>query len=233
MMGAFVLPLLLATALSANAPGARIYAIACASCHGAEGSGGRNAPSLHGVGSAMLDFELSTGRMPAALPWAQTAHRDARSGQQLDLAAIRALEAYLAPVVAGGPAMPLVTAGNAAHGLEVYRLNCQQCHGVGATGGGLGEQDWVPSLRAATITEVADAVRAGPGQMPRFGPRQLGQDDLDDVAGYVTSLRNRPAAAGPPFRSTGPVPEGAVGYLAILSLIAFVATFWRATRGVN
>ena len=31
----------------------------------------------------------------------------------------------------------------------------------------------------------------------------------------------------PPFRSTGPVPEGAVGYLAIIALVAFVFTFWR------
>jgi hypothetical protein len=31
----------------------------------------------------------------------------------------------------------------------------------------------------------------------------------------------------PPFRSTGPVPEGAIGYLLIIVLVAFVFTFWR------
>ena len=31
----------------------------------------------------------------------------------------------------------------------------------------------------------------------------------------------------PPFRSSGPVPEGAVAYIAMIVLVAFVFTFWR------
>jgi len=33
---------------------------------------------------------------------------------------------------------------------------------------------------------------------------------------------------GPPFHSTGPVPEGAIAYLAMIVLVAFVFTFWRS-----
>jgi len=84
-------------------------------------------------------------------------------------------------------------------------------------------------LDRATIMQVAEAVRVGPGQMPQFGEQQLTQTDLNDVASYVMRLMTAPQPAGvPPFRSSGPVPEGAIGYLALLALIAFVFTFWRA-----
>jgi ubiquinol-cytochrome c reductase cytochrome c subunit len=208
--------------------GALLYASACASCHGAAQSGTSNGPSLHGVGLAEVDFYLTTGRMPAANPGVEVAHRDERAGQQLSLAQIRALEAYLAPVVAGGPVIPQVIVGAGhEHGHQLYEINCEQCHAVGGNGGSIGESDWAPDLHQASINEVADAIRAGPGQMPRFGERQLGQSDLDDLAGYVMSMQNTPPGIHIPFRSTGPVPEGAIGYAAIVVLVSFVFGFWR------
>jgi ubiquinol-cytochrome c reductase cytochrome c subunit len=229
----FALPVLLVALLGAAPSGADIYASKCSSCHGAQHSGTPNGPSLHGVGLAAVDFYLSTGRMPAAVPWVEAAHRDERSGGALPLAEIRALESYLAPVVAGGPPLPQVTSGrNRDRGRQLYASDCQQCHAVGGNGGSIGRADWAPALHAATINEVADAVRAGPGEMPRFGERQLPQDQLDDLAGYVLSLQNTPpGATGIPWRSTGPVPEGALGYVAIIVLIAFVFGFWRSSAG--
>lgn len=226
-----VLPVLLAAvAPPSSSRGAQIYATACSSCHGAQQWGGADAPSLHGVGMASLDFQLTTGRMPAAAPWLEVEQRDERSGQALPLADVRALEAYLAPVVQGGPALPVVTAGgNLEHGRSLYELNCQACHAVGGNGGDLGGIDWAPSLHRASISVVADAIRAGPDQMPRFGPHQLDQRDLNDVASFVMQMQNPPAAP-PPFRSTGPVPEGAVGYLGVIALVAFVFTFWRVEQ---
>ncbi len=170
--------------------------------------------------------------MPAAVPWLQVEHRDERIGQQLSLEDVRALETYLAPTVAGGPAIPLVIAGgNLTHGRELYASNCEHCHAATLGGGALGKLAWVPALRRASIDVVADAIRAGPGEMPRFSEQQLSQADLDDVASYVMHAQSVPQPGGaPPFRSTGPVPEGAVGYLAIVVLIAFVFTLWRGGR---
>jgi ubiquinol-cytochrome c reductase cytochrome c subunit len=225
------LPVLLAM-LGTAPSGADIYVTKCESCHGVQQWGSPDGPSLHHVGLAEVDFYLTTGRMPAAAPWVQVAHRDERAGQQLPLAEIRALEAYLAPVVADGPPLPEVISGSdLEHGHRLYEINCEQCHAVGGNGGSIGRSDWAPALHQATIDEVADAVRAGPGEMPRFGERQLVQSDLDDLAGYVMAMQTmQPGSGGPPFRSTGPVPEGALGYVAIVVLIVFVFGYWRHDR---
>lgn len=227
-----LLPIVFAVALTGASPSERIYATSCATCHGAQQQGTANGPSLRRAGMADLDFYLSTGRMPAETPWVQVAHRDERAGQQLPLAQRRELEAYLAPVVAGGPPLPEVRSGsNLARGKQLYESNCEQCHAVGGNGGSIGRADWAPALQQASITEVADAVRAGPGQMPRFGERQIPPDALDDLAGYVLTLQQRePGATGIPLRSTGPVPEGALGYAGMIVLIVFVFGMWRRDK---
>ena len=226
-------PVLLAVALNAAPPGAAIYAANCATCHGAQGWGSPDGPNLHGAGMAKLDFYLRTGRMPASVPWVEVAHRDERAGQQLPLNDVRALEAYLAPVVAGGPALPEVTVGSdLERGRRLYESNCEQCHAIRGDGGSIGRADWAPALHAASIDEVADAVRAGPGEMPRFGEQQLTQSDLDNVAGFVLALEPlQPGTTPLPSASTGPVPEGALGYVAVLLVIIFAAVLWRHDRG--
>ncbi len=231
-MPAFAIPLLLALGALAPLPpppdGAASYAAHCASCHAPQKWGTGNGPSLRGVGMGTLDFYLMTGRMPAAEPWIESAHRDERSGQGLPLGEIRALEAYLAPTVAGGPPIPPVVAnGDLVHGRTLFEQNCQQCHGLAGEGGDLGRLDWAPSLERTSIAQIAEAIRVGPDQMPIFGAQQLSATDVDDVASYVVHLQTARQPAFPPYRSTGPVPEGAVGYLAIIVLIAFVFTFWR------
>lgn len=229
-MFAFGLPLLLAAGAFTGPPpdGAEVYATHCASCHAPQKWGTGNGPTLRGVGLAALDFYLMTGRMPAAEPWIEIAHRDERSGQGLPLADIRALETYLAPTVAGGPAIPPVVAnGDLTHGHTLFSQNCQQCHGLAGEGGNLGALDWAPPLDRTSIAQIAEAIRVGPEQMPPFGEHQLSATDVNDVASYVVHLQADRQAAMLPARSTGPVPEGAVGYLAILALIAFVFTFWR------
>jgi ubiquinol-cytochrome c reductase cytochrome c subunit len=230
-MLALLVPLLLAAVTPSDAPrGAALYVTYCASCHGVDRMGTPDGPSLRGVGLASVDFYLSTGRMPAAVPWLEIGDRDEREGQRLSQPAIRAIEAYLAPTVAGGPPIPQVIAGsNLEHGRALYALNCEHCHSANGDGGAIGLFAWAPDLHHAPITVVADAVRAGPEEMPRFSEGQLSQDDLNDLAAYVIGLQTAAPPRGvPPFRSSGPVPEGAIGYLAIIALIAFVFTYWRA-----
>ncbi len=229
-MLALALPLLLVAGALAPSPpdGAALYTTHCASCHAPQKWGTGDGPSLRGVGMASLDFYLMTGRMPAAEPWIEIAHRDERAGQGLPLDEIRALETYLAPTVAGGPPIPQVIAnGDLVHGRALFSQNCQQCHGLAGEGGDLGLLDWAPSLERTSIAQVAEAIRVGPEQMPIFGPRQLSDADLDDVASYVVHLQTSQQPDFAPFRSSGPVPEGAVAYLAIIALVAFVFTFWR------
>jgi ubiquinol-cytochrome c reductase cytochrome c subunit len=225
----FALPLLLAAVTPAQpSDGARLYVTYCESCHGVQKAGTPDGPSLHGVGTASVDFQLMTGRMPAAVPWIEVAHRSEAIGQALPLTQIRALEAYLAPVVAGGPEVPVVIAGSdRAHGRALYELHCMQCHAAAGTGGSIGGSDWAPDLSRATINDIADAVRAGPEQMPRFSEREIPQASLDDLAGYVNAMIAVHAEGGVPLRSTGPIPEGAVGYAAIIVLVIFVFVFWR------
>ena len=46
--------------------GKAIFLRGCSSCHGLHAEGGSIAPSLIGVGSASVDFQVGTGRMPMA-----------------------------------------------------------------------------------------------------------------------------------------------------------------------
>ena len=62
-----------ASAASPSAPnaaelaaGAHTFSGSCASCHGEFAQGTSQAPSLIGVGAAAVDFQVGTGRMPAA-----------------------------------------------------------------------------------------------------------------------------------------------------------------------
>ena len=45
--------------------GKDLFQASCSSCHGLEGQGTSQAPSLVGAGAAAVDFQMSTGRMPA------------------------------------------------------------------------------------------------------------------------------------------------------------------------
>jgi ubiquinol-cytochrome c reductase cytochrome c subunit len=218
----FVLSALLADAVlaPAAAAGQRAYQTRCSSCHGEDLRGGVDAPSLRGVGAAALDFWMVTGRMPAAVPWLEVGHR----GPQISQREIGAIEAYVTAVAPGGPPIPEVAAGgNLDHGRALFAQNCQGCHGVSATGASIGDSAWAPSLNAASITQVAEAIRVGPGNMPKFAPSQLDAPALGDLASYVSALDTDAAIGTFPLGSGGPVPEGLYGWLgaAALALLAY------------
>jgi ubiquinol-cytochrome c reductase cytochrome c subunit len=211
----------------ANPPasyGKQLYVTYCASCHATDFRGSDRGPTLVNAGMAGLDFYLVTGRMPAAVPWLQVEDR----GAYLNPGDIAAIEAYLSPVVGTPPIPQIATGGDLRRGRTLYENNCEHCHGIKGEGGALGGLTWIPALQKASATQVAEAVRIGPGQMPRFGEHQIPHQDLVDIVTYV----NRFAAEGqppnaPPYRSTGPLPEGAVGWLGVIALVIFVFTAWR------
>jgi ubiquinol-cytochrome c reductase cytochrome c subunit len=215
-----MIPFLLSTVVAVATPervaGKFSYLTRCASCHGTDLRGGDAAPSLRGVGAADLDFWMVTGRMPAAVPWIEVGHR----GQQISTREVRAIEAYVTNLAPGGPPIPeIATGGNLTHGRALFTQNCQQCHGVDASGASIGDRgEWAPSLHAASITQVAEAVRVGPDNMPKFAPSQLDDPALGDLATYVISLDTAAATGAFPVSSGGPVPEGLYGWLAAGSL---------------
>jgi ubiquinol-cytochrome c reductase cytochrome c subunit len=196
------------------------YLQQCAACHGVDLRGGPNAPNIRGVGAADVDFWVGTGRMPAAVPWIEVGHR----GAQLPKATIDALVAYVVSVQPGGPAIPIVvTDGNATRGRTLFRENCMHCHGATGSGAAIGDQQWAPALRNATITQVAEAIRVGPGEMPSFGEAQLTPADVDDLATYLSQQRAGGGPNGLPEPNSGPVSEGLLGWLAagVLAVLAY------------
>jgi len=215
------LPVVLGTMMALTpVDGHAAYLQQCSSCHGVDLRGGPNAPNIRGVGAADVDFWVGTGRMPAAVPWIEVGHR----GPSLPQATINAIVDYVVSVQPGGPPIPLVTTGgDATHGQTLFRENCMHCHGATAEGAPIGDQQWAPPLDRATVTQVAEAIRIGPSEMPVFSEAQLSPGDVDDIATYLSDMRAAGGFHGLPVRSSGPVPEGLLGWLAagLLALLAY------------
>ena len=172
--------------------GRELFLTSCSGCHGAEGGGTGDGPSLIGVGAAAADFQLSTGRMPLTDPSAQAVRKPpAFSPDEID-----ALVAYVASL-GDGPPIPDVdpAAGDLAEGGTLFRLNCAACHSATGTGGALSYGDDAPKLWSATPLQIAEAIRTGPGQMPVFGPDTF-TDHQVELDRPVRALPVRPRRPG-------------------------------------
>lgn len=204
--------LLLAVMLGPPTTDGRLaYQQHCASCHGSDMRGGERAPSIRGVGAADVDFMVTSGRMPAAVPWVEPDHHVA----QLPQTEIAAIVAYVTSVQPGGPPIPLVLAnGDARHGEKLFHENCMHCHGVDARGASIGDRQWAPPLDRAPVVQIAEAIRVGPSEMPKFDEHQLATNDVDDIVTYLSSKRATSGFTGFPLRSGNPVPDGVLGWIA-------------------
>jgi len=193
------------------AAGHALFETGCSSCHGTDGHGTDDGPSLVGVGAASADFQLRTGRMPLAVVGQQAVRKPPAYSD----AQIKALVAYVASL-GSGPAIPDVdvAAADVVTGGELYRANCAACHNAAGTGGALSYGHSAPSLLDATRVEVVEAMRTGPGQMPVFGTDTFSDEEAADVARYVTEQLQHPEnRGGLPLGATGPVPEGFVAWI--------------------
>lgn len=191
----------------------------CAVCHGADASGTSRGPTLQGVGSADVDYQLTTGRMPLNSSTA----RSRRQTPKYDAATITALVAYAATLAPGGPGIPdvaLVGADVAAGG-TLYRAQCAACHQWAGDGGALRFGN-APSLTSATPTQIAEAIRVGPSTMPVFGHLAFSATQLNDVVAYVHDLRNPDDAGGQSLWHLGPLAEGAAALIGLAVLIALL-----------
>jgi ubiquinol-cytochrome c reductase cytochrome c subunit len=207
--------------------GRQLYVVACTTCHGADGGGmaGRG-PTLVGVGAASADFYLSSGRMPLDRPRSQAE----RKRVAYPPAQIRQLVAYVASL-GPGPGVPQVDPGlgDLAEGNHLYANNCASCHSSAAAGGALGHAVYAPALNRATPTQVAEAVRIGPGAMPVFGPDTLDDAQLASVVRYVGYLHKPDDRGGLGLGHLGPIPEGFVAWVVGLGAM-LVAVRWIGTK---
>jgi ubiquinol-cytochrome c reductase cytochrome c subunit len=219
--------------------GQQLYLQSCASCHGPDPSGPSaydTVPSLADVGgAAAVDWAVRTGRMP----WSSTkGPAIARGRAKFTEDQIRALVAYVGRAV-GDSMIPEVdpAKGDVTRGQQLYAQACAACHGMNGAGSALGGAVIAPTMQGVSAQDVAEAIKAGPGQMPPGGglPNYSPVDPdsiqrVNDIAAYVEALnKDRFNRGGAPIGGKGPVPEGFVAWVIGLGLLVLVVR-WLGTR---
>jgi ubiquinol-cytochrome c reductase cytochrome c subunit len=216
------------TSAAQIAKGQQIFSQTCATCHGLQAQGTAVAPSLIGVGSAAVDFQVSTGRMPAK---SLDAENDRRP-RQLNVAETHAVAAYIQSL-AGGPAIPTpaevgTSGANIALGQELFTADCAQCHNFDGAGGALTYGKYAPALTEATPTQIYEAMLTGPEAMPVFNNTTITPNEKRAIIAYVTSSRTTPNPGGFSLGRVGPVTEGLVAFLGLLFFMVLAALWITA-----
>ena len=211
-------------------PGQALFAANCSSCHGAEARGKPLvAPNLQGLGAGTVDFWVSTGRMPLA----NTSVQATRKPPRFDRIQTLEIAAWVQSLTPGqGTKVPVVkTAGaDLQNGNTLFTLNCAACHTISGAGDALAEGAYAPSLHLATPTQVVEAIRSGPGNMPRFSAGNITNAEARDIAAYVTGVLQHPNnAGGVGLGGIGPVGEGFVGLLIGVGVLMLFC-FWIGDR---
>jgi ubiquinol-cytochrome c reductase cytochrome c subunit len=216
--------------LSASAArGQAIYQNSCVTCHGMNAQGVYDrGPSLIGVGSASVEFQVTTGRMPATAQSSEIT----RKPPIYDLQQAQDLGAYI-QALGGGPQLPpgndFHSNGNIAQGGELFRVNCSSCHAFGGGGGALSSGKFAPSLDQATDREIYAAMLTGPQNMPVFGDNQLSPQEKSDIIAYVQNMKTDTDPGGFGLGKLGPTTEGLVIFLVGMVGLIF-ATLWIAGK---
>jgi ubiquinol-cytochrome c reductase cytochrome c subunit len=212
------------------ASGRSLFIQSCATCHGINAQGTAQAPSLIGAGAAAVDFQMSTGRMPAKEAGAQNDRKPVTFTPQ-QIADIAAWVQSLG----GGPTVPdasqMGTSGaDTALGYQLFSTNCSQCHGIGGGGGALTYGKNAPSLNAATPTQIYEAMLTGPEAMPVFGDGTVTPQEKRDIIAYITDTRAETNPGGFSLGRIGTVTEGIVAWLAGLGFLVLIAMWLTARR---
>ena len=236
LYGAFTRPGNIAQASSPPASqsdignGRNLFQANCSSCHGLEAQGTTQAPSLVGAGAAAVDFQMSTGRMPAKEVGAENERKPTMFSAQK----ISQIADYIASL-GGGPAVPdaqqVSTAGaDTALGSQLFSANCAQCHGFAGAGGALTYGKDAPPLTQATPTQIYEAMLTGPEAMPVFSDGAISPSAKRDIIAYIVATRTEPNPGGFSLGRTGPVTEGLVIFLGGMGFLVLIAMWITAKR---
>ncbi|CAL9425127.1 c-type cytochrome [Streptomyces levis] len=212
--------------------GKKLYSVGCASCHGTGGQGTSDGPSLVGVGAASVDFQVGTGRMPAATSQGPQVPKKKNIYTQAE---IDQLAAYIASLGAG-PAVPTEDqyspeGADIAKGGELFRTNCAQCHNFTGKGGALTHGKYAPSLEGVSEKHIYEAMQTGPQNMPSFPDTTLSEKNKKDIIAYLDAVNSEQTESpgGLELGGLGPVSEGLFGWIFGLGGLIAVAV-WVAAR---
>jgi ubiquinol-cytochrome c reductase cytochrome c subunit len=217
--------------------GKAVYEVSCVTCHGRNGQGvNQRGPSLIGVGSAAVEFQVNTGRMPLARQEAQAE----RKPPQLTPDDAKKIGQYIQEL-GGGPQLPsdadlnklVADARSDPNGLQrggdLFRETCAACHAFSTGGGALSSGKYAPSLKDSTNRDMYAAMLTGPQNMPVFGNNELSPQDKADIIAYVQNLNSDQDPGGWNLGRYGPVPEGLVIFLVGIAVLVF-STLWIAGK---
>ncbi|MFG2947798.1 cytochrome bc1 complex diheme cytochrome c subunit [Streptomyces adustus] len=212
--------------------GKKLYAVGCASCHGTGGQGSSDGPSLVGVGAAAVDFQVGTGRMPAATSQGPQVVKKKNIYSQ---AQIDQLATYIASLGAG-PNVPTSAqygpeGADIAKGGELFRTNCAQCHNFTGKGGALTEGKFAPDLEGVDPKHIYEAMQTGPQNMPSFPDTTLSEQNKKDIIAYLNAVNSDETVnpGGLELGGLGPVSEGLFAWIFGLGALIAVAV-WVAAR---
>jgi ubiquinol-cytochrome c reductase cytochrome c subunit len=207
--------------------GKALYITSCSSCHGVNAEGSSYGPSLVGSGSAAVDFQVSTGRMPAQQPGAQIQKKAVLYTQ----AQIDEMAAYIQSL-GGGPQIPTsnmyaVDDSMVQLGGVLFRTNCSQCHNFAGEGGVLTDGKFAPALTQTDPRNIYEAMLTGPQNMPVFGDAIMPPAEKQAIISYIVSTRNEANYGGAGLGRIGPTSEGlfiwTFGLIALLLFAVWIA----------
>jgi ubiquinol-cytochrome c reductase cytochrome c subunit len=213
------------------ANGKSLFQAHCASCHGLNAEGTSTGPTLIGVGAASVDFQMSTGRMPASNPGAQVPRKPLP--EWVDSDSISDIAAYVQSL-GGGPTVPSgdqvdPALGDAAKGGELFRANCIQCHNWAGAGGALTRGKYAPNLNESSPTQIYEAMVTGPQAMPVFNDTTITPEEKRNMIAYIVQVREQTDPGGFALGRIGPVTEGLVAWVVgILALV--LAAIWITAK---
>jgi len=214
--------------------GKALYMQNCSSCHGEAANGVPAAgtpgayPNLVGLGPAVVDFWIESGRMPAANP---TTVQALRAKPVISHANALAIAAWVNSLQAGYPLVPQVNLSNASisDGAALFALNCAACHTITGGGDALADGTYAPSLHKIPVNQIVEAIRTGPGNMPMF-TGNLSDAQVRDIVAYVSGPISHPANnGGLGLGGLGPVAEGFIGLAIGVGVLALLG-FWVGER---
>jgi ubiquinol-cytochrome c reductase cytochrome c subunit len=233
------------TAEELVAEGRKLFIVNCSFCHGQSGEGVRSidgnqlGPSLVGVGAAAVDFQVGTGRMPAAQPGQQLPRKPKVFSQD----EIDALAAYVASLGAG-PAVPDESDYSLeglsdeerqeaiVRGGQIFLTNCTACHNFTGSGGAMPRGGYAPAILGVEPRYVYEAMLTGPQTMPTFSNGNLTPEAKRDVIAYLQSIEENPKYGGFGMGGLGPVAEGMYAWIVGIGVLVGFAV-WIANHGTR